>query len=744
MQFVGVVETKSPVVVTLTELARQDIGPAGGTLTGGAVTIEIPAGALSETRSVVISRLNPEAGNLPQATALAADLYALQPDDVEFAKPVTVSVAIDPSKKRGDGLGAVVLFRSTAGTNRWAPYGANDTSATTLVGTTTHFSWWAPTTAAETRCFRNMCPTIPPPRDPNGPPPGPEVLPGMDCKVPSEGPGVRCVGRGENKSAPYDCYCDGSSTILGTWQRLPPDTAITAMAAQCGGVCPANSTCDLGMVCDRAAARSWRCSTSNGSGADLRYDGGPNSVATCTCANGKSFTLPGVTADERDGLRRLGRELRWLVRDARSGDDWVCPGTIYIEKGEGCVVERRRRAATTTTTATSARRAAPTSRRANAWSTACARRPCRRRASPATPPAVFPSSRGCSFCRRGTPLRGRPCARGGGRPVGRDAREDRDEAPFAMRAPPDKSHHLVGIAVRLASVALCGSGVTACQKERRDPSPAVVHVEAQPRERDAATEEDAAAPEAPNPRLPPLAETGLIALQVPGFRDAVVSMPRDTTEARPILVALHGNYDRPEWQCDVWRKITDARPFILLSPRRPPEGSSVRGTLGVRWARSRAEELFAGLDALVDRFTDHVDDGPRIFAGFSLGAILGRRILLGSPRAFSVGGAGGGRPRRLDGRVVAALPRRWRKAGALRLRARSVSEGRRRRRARAEPATRGRRHRRRKERGAHVRWCRRARHRRGVEMVRRRRPEVGPREMTSRRPRVGLASVRAR
>src|SRR6188768_1132879 len=48
--------------------------------------------------------------------------------------------------------------------------------------------------------------------------------------------------------------------------------------------------------------------------------------------------------------------------------------------------------------------------------------------------------------------------------------------------------------------------------------------------------------------LPPLSEPAeLVKLAVPGFGDAVVSLPLGAVEPRHIAVALHGNFDRPEW-----------------------------------------------------------------------------------------------------------------------------------------------------------------------------------------------------
>src|SRR5687767_8521091 len=55
---------------------------------------------------------------------------------------------------------------------------------------------------------------------------------------------------------------------------------------------------------------------------------------------------------------------------------------------------------------------------------------------------------------------------------------------------------------------------------------------------------------APAPALAPLsAAKGIVPLAVTGFGDAVISLPLGATEPQPIALALHGNFDRPEWQC---------------------------------------------------------------------------------------------------------------------------------------------------------------------------------------------------
>ena len=143
-------------------------------------------------------------------------------------------------------------------------------------------------------------------------------------------------------------------------------------------------------------------------------------------------------------------------------------------------------------------------------------------------------------------------------------------------------------------------------------------------------------PPPPPPGLEPLgADAPIVDLPVEGFRDAVVSVPLGAKEKRPVMVALHGNYDRPEWQCEVWREIAKGHPFILC-PRGIPRMGAPKSE--DRWEygglKKTEEELLAGLAALEKRFDAHVDRGPVLFTGFSLGAILGRHLLVKHAERF--------------------------------------------------------------------------------------------------------------
>jgi hypothetical protein len=122
--------------------------------------------------------------------------------------------------------------------------------------------------------------------------------------------------------------------------------------------------------------------------------------------------------------------------------------------------------------------------------------------------------------------------------------------------------------------------------------------------------------------------TPLVTLAVPGFRDAVVSVPLGASSSRVVALALHGNFDRPEWQCEVWRRITRGEVFVLC-PRGTPRTDVPKELDRWEWgsvAKTKSE-ILAALTALRARYPDYVMSGPVVFTGFSLGAILGARLI---------------------------------------------------------------------------------------------------------------------
>jgi len=128
---------------------------------------------------------------------------------------------------------------------------------------------------------------------------------------------------------------------------------------------------------------------------------------------------------------------------------------------------------------------------------------------------------------------------------------------------------------------------------------------------------------------------GGLPLPVPGFRPAVVVPPRSSTGRRPVVVALHGNFDRPEWNCDLLPTLAEGRAWLLCIrgiPRRDTPPSWNRWTyLGRKRVMA---EIDAALAALRARYPGRVDDGPLLLAGFSLGAIYSARFAVARPKRF--------------------------------------------------------------------------------------------------------------
>jgi pimeloyl-ACP methyl ester carboxylesterase len=125
-------------------------------------------------------------------------------------------------------------------------------------------------------------------------------------------------------------------------------------------------------------------------------------------------------------------------------------------------------------------------------------------------------------------------------------------------------------------------------------------------------------------------------LVVPGHGEAVVVVPIGATQPRPVLVATHGNYDRPEWQCEVWSEIVKGRAFVLC-PRGVKRGDSPsRSDLRFEYASVGAleHEIDAGLAALTRAFPAHVDPGPMVLTGFSLGALMAVFVAYKQPARF--------------------------------------------------------------------------------------------------------------
>jgi predicted esterase len=122
----------------------------------------------------------------------------------------------------------------------------------------------------------------------------------------------------------------------------------------------------------------------------------------------------------------------------------------------------------------------------------------------------------------------------------------------------------------------------------------------------------------------------LVDLDVPHFKPAVVSVPNGTTDARPVVVAVHGVGDRPDWQCQEWRRLVGGRAWVLCPRGVVSTQWSTRGDTRWTWngATFMKREIDAALEALAARFgPEHVDEEKMVYAGFSYGAANGIAVV---------------------------------------------------------------------------------------------------------------------
>ncbi|HEY1534788.1 MAG TPA: hypothetical protein VGF76_12245 [Polyangiaceae bacterium] len=135
---------------------------------------------------------------------------------------------------------------------------------------------------------------------------------------------------------------------------------------------------------------------------------------------------------------------------------------------------------------------------------------------------------------------------------------------------------------------------------------------------------------------PLLAQSWLVELEVPGFASAKLAVPVGATGPRPIVIALHGVADRPEWACGAYRGIVGGKPFVLCPrgvKRKDLSAAEDRYTFGS--ADDTSRELRAALTALKSVYGAYVAAGSVTLAGFELGADHAAQIALQEPSFFS-------------------------------------------------------------------------------------------------------------
>lgn len=274
------------------EIAKKEIGPEGGTLTGEAITIEVPPGAVTEKKIFAINGIAETRVGLPlRVKANKPGAYALLPDDVEFLKPVTLRITLDKAKLDEVGPGGIAAFRSEPVTNNWVKKDSKVDETKQLVVQTTHFSWWTDGSDSDASCITNRkgCNSEPT----SGTDPAAPLK--VDCRIPFDGKGVHCKGTGPNGTAPYECRCSDTPDVIKTFQRVPDDKFIEETAKSCGATCPPiippgaciDAKCEGGKP-----GEAWSCKTER-LGIAISCSFTPGKSATCACKDGVSFPIAG-------------------------------------------------------------------------------------------------------------------------------------------------------------------------------------------------------------------------------------------------------------------------------------------------------------------------------------------------------------------------------------------------------------------------------------------------------------------
>ena len=112
----------------------------------------------------------------------------------------------------------------------------------------------------------------------------------------------------------------------------------------------------------------------------------------------------------------------------------------------------------------------------------------------------------------------------------------------------------------------------------------------------------------------------------------VVTPPLGASEPRPLVVAVHGAGDRPDWACGGWRIGIESYAFVVC-PMGLPMAGAVYGWGSTRNITTAVDRAIA---AVREKFPGYVGTGPTIYAGFSQGATLASDFLIKNGARFPV------------------------------------------------------------------------------------------------------------
>jgi pimeloyl-ACP methyl ester carboxylesterase len=123
-------------------------------------------------------------------------------------------------------------------------------------------------------------------------------------------------------------------------------------------------------------------------------------------------------------------------------------------------------------------------------------------------------------------------------------------------------------------------------------------------------------------------------LPLASFESATVAVPLGARAARPVVIALHGQFDSVSADCNAWSSVTDYSYFVLCPALRSKPSADRPAQDCTNW-ECAAAELKEALVALRKRFGSHVAPKEVMLAGVARGAALAVPIAQQDPAVFS-------------------------------------------------------------------------------------------------------------
>lgn len=113
-----------------------------------------------------------------------------------------------------------------------------------------------------------------------------------------------------------------------------------------------------------------------------------------------------------------------------------------------------------------------------------------------------------------------------------------------------------------------------------------------------------------------------------GTRLGVASIPVGAREPRPVVVALHGGSDRPEWACSAWRGVTNGHAFVVCPRGIGADASLAWGALADTKAR-----IARAVAATREIHARWMLDADPVLVGFSMGATQAANLAADEPKS---------------------------------------------------------------------------------------------------------------